>query len=602
MFPSLESKNEDIMWWILLPASCILLAVLFMYYLDWRERKLLLLGGKRWDVVVVGGGAAGLTASLSASESGQSVLLLDASSVGGTTARSGGGVWIPDNHFKREAGGTETESSFLEYVRQSKGDSLTPIESRRASSFFRHAKEAISFLVERGVRMEMPSNVSGPGRESNLAYVRSKGLPDSLASTFCDYSLVGNSSGVGRTLHPEPSLYGILAQLPQTLREISILTLLRYTPYVLSSKYSKQGNGADLVSQLVSIVKAKENVTILERTRVMSVEREAGGWILHALEGKIRSRKVIVSCGGAGADGSRASSSISFPVRSSCSDPSARGDLLGAGGSLSKPSAWLKQTWTEKDENEYTLGGALGIWFIAGSSSFVVDKRGKRFVNEHKAYPLRAKAQIEEARSEVVFYICDEFTRRRYASLRATGGVLPETPLCGGSEPEWMHKSNTWEELLDNAKQSLLKHVPGANADSFVSELRRTREAWDSNSSKGEDPHFGRGSTENLVWPYIHPDDASSSNPSVRPFLTEGPYYCVALSVAVLDTVGEIYTDERWRALDPHKRVLPGLCAAGNSAVPILDKAVYLSGGFTLGHAICSGFLAGRSGEEEEEV
>lgn len=593
-------------WWILLPASCILLALLFTYYLEWRERKLILLGGKRWDVVVVGGGAAGLTASLSASErASQSVLLLDASSIGGTTARSGGGAWIPDNQFKREAGGTETESSFLEYVRHRKGDSLTPMEARRASSFFRHAKEAISFLVERGVRMEMPSNVSGPGRESNLAYVRSKGLPDSLASTFCDYSLISNSSGVGRTLHPEPSLYGMLAQLPQTLREISFLTLIRYTPYVLSSKYSKQGNGADLVSQLSSIVKARDNVTVLEKARVKSLERrEGGGWRLHLIDGgRIDSNKVIVSCGGAGAVASRASSSISnFPVRSSCCDPSSRGDLLGAGGSLSRPSAWLKQTWTEKDENEYTLGGSLGIWFVAGSSSFMVDKRGRRFVNEHKAYPLRAKAQIEEAKSEVVFYICDEFTRRRYASLRATGGVLPETPLCGGSEPDWMHKSNTWEELLDNAKRSLLKHVPGANADSFVSELRRTREAWDSNSANGEDPHFGRGSTENLVWPYIHPDDASSSNPSVRPFLSEGPYYCVVLSVAVLDTVGEIYTDERWRALDAQKRVIPGLYAAGNSSVPILDKAVYLSGGFTLGHAICSGFLAGRCGEEEEEV
>jgi 3-oxosteroid 1-dehydrogenase len=70
------------------------------------------------DIVVVGSGAAGLTAALTAAVAGSSVLLLEASPlIGGTTAFSGGMMWVPNNTHLPERGGTDSTSAALEYIR-----------------------------------------------------------------------------------------------------------------------------------------------------------------------------------------------------------------------------------------------------------------------------------------------------------------------------------------------------------------------------------------------------------------------------------------------------------------------------------------------------
>lgn len=599
-------------------------ALMFFRLLRLRRRKGLI-EDREWDLVVVGAGAAGFAASISAKEARaeMKVLLLDAGDGkgGGTSAKSGGGVWIPNNELKRGllGGREESEEAFLRFVAASKGSAMTRMEALRALAFFRAGSEAEAELRRLGLPLELPANVTGAGKEANREFMRKSGLPESdlIASSFCDYSLRRNESGIGRTLHPKPSLAGQLSQLAQTLGEISLLTLLRYTPDVLTSKYSKQGNGADLVRGLRRIALEGKGCALLNRARVTSIDQFGGRFVLQTAEGPVSARKVVVACGGAGASKERANEAVGFATRGSCCAREARGDLTGAAGALSNPSAWLKQTWTEVGgEEEYVLGGTLGIWFMAGSSSFLVDKRGRRFVNEASAYPIRTRAQIERARTEVAVYVCDEHTRRRYASLRATGGVLPETPLCGGcgADKRWVHRSETWEELLRNAGEALeasLRRM-GAEVDveAFRANLDATRRRWDQMVGRQgleADDDFRRGeSAENLVWPYIHPDDAGKKNPCVRPLSAEGPYYAVLVSAAVLDTVGEFYTDERWRAVNATtRRPIEGLYAAGNSATAVLDRAVYLSGGFTLGHALASGWSTGKEAalvlEEEEK-
>ena len=58
----------------------------------------------QFDVIVLGTGAAGLVAAIAAAEQGASVGLFERSDfVGGTTAMSGGVVWMPNNHHMRAA-------------------------------------------------------------------------------------------------------------------------------------------------------------------------------------------------------------------------------------------------------------------------------------------------------------------------------------------------------------------------------------------------------------------------------------------------------------------------------------------------------------------
>lgn len=70
-----------------------------------------------FDLVVLGAGAGGLTAATVAAKQGLATLLIEKSSyVGGTTAISGGMVWVPDNHLMRAAGIQDSRDTARSYL------------------------------------------------------------------------------------------------------------------------------------------------------------------------------------------------------------------------------------------------------------------------------------------------------------------------------------------------------------------------------------------------------------------------------------------------------------------------------------------------------
>src|SRR6266700_7182145 len=70
-----------------------------------------------YDVVVVGAGAAGMTAALTAAKRGLSVLVVEkAATFGGSAARSGAGIWIPNNEVILAAGVPDTPSKAAQYL------------------------------------------------------------------------------------------------------------------------------------------------------------------------------------------------------------------------------------------------------------------------------------------------------------------------------------------------------------------------------------------------------------------------------------------------------------------------------------------------------
>jgi 3-oxosteroid 1-dehydrogenase len=76
-----------------------------------------------FDVVVIGSGAAGLTAALTAAHHGAKVVVLEKGHLwGGTSATSGGTIWIPNNHLIAPAGGEDNPADAFRYIRQLAGD------------------------------------------------------------------------------------------------------------------------------------------------------------------------------------------------------------------------------------------------------------------------------------------------------------------------------------------------------------------------------------------------------------------------------------------------------------------------------------------------
>lgn len=98
----------------------------------------------QFDVVVVGSGGAGMTAALAAAHHGLSVAVLEKTGVfGGSTARSGGGVWAPGNEVLHRAGVRDSPGQARTYLAHVAGDG---VPARRQQAFLEHAPDMIRFI------------------------------------------------------------------------------------------------------------------------------------------------------------------------------------------------------------------------------------------------------------------------------------------------------------------------------------------------------------------------------------------------------------------------------------------------------------------------
>lgn len=537
-----------------------------IYLMEILEQRTL---AEHYDLIVVGSGAAGLTAAATAAESGLQVLVVEKSGLlGGTSAVSGGMLWIVANHYAEQAGAEDSKAAGRVYV--------------EAVSRGRGRSELLDAAVNHGAEM--------------LRYAEEHlGVEFIFLNNFPDYrqDLPGAAKG-GRTVEPQLFNYrdalGQLARYirtdgrhPYTMQEYETWGAFTRFPWKKLQERMESGvaaKGHALVSMLVAACQ-RHGVTFAVQAqveRLLTDEHAVTGLVLVGGQ-QVSASAVMLASGGFEWDRQLADSMLASRLYTVCSPPSNTGDGLkmaqriGAATRGTREAWWAPMSLTGGTRDGQPIGSLLRFE-RQGPGSIMVNRHGKRFANEAQNYNDLARClqswdsthnQTLNTPAHVVF---DQSYLERY-------GILDHR--AGQPTPSYLHVADSLEELAAKIE------VP---ADVLVATVDR----FNAMAIKGVDEDHGRGDSEyDRYW-----GDAQCPwpNPSLGP-LQYGPYYALEVVNGAFGTSGGVGTDGRGRVVDVDGTPIPGLYAAGNVA-----DSPYASGypgaGATLGPLMTLAYLAAR--------
>ncbi|MEY9757260.1 FAD-dependent oxidoreductase [Bradyrhizobium yuanmingense] len=551
------------------------------------------------DVLVAGSGCSGMSAAITARHRGLDVLIVEKEPrFGGTTARSGGWLWIPGTSLAKAYGIEETPEQARTYLRHEAGNNY---DAARVDAFLSAGPEAVDFFTTKtALRFDMPlvfpdyhaeapggaqggrSMVTRPfdGRElGNL--IKSLGMPLPELTVFG--MMLGSGKEIIHFMRVTKSLTSAVYVAKRLTRHF--MDVLRY------GRGMTLTNGNALAGRLAkSALDLKIPMWLSSPVRELTVENGAVTGAIVSREGRevrVRARQgVVLACGGFPHDvGRRRKMFPHAPTGVEHYSPGPTGNTgdglrlaEGAGGRiedrLPNAAAWVPVSLTTRKD------GSKGVMphFIdrAKPGVIAVMRDGRRFANEGNSYHDFVQAMIKAAKpgEEIAaFLVCDHKTLRKYGL-----GCVPPFPMPLGHHLKtgYLMRGDTLETLAAKA---------GIDAKAFAETVRQ----FNVTAPLGQDAAFGKGSK---AYNRYQGDALHGPNPCVAP-IENGPFYAIKMVIGDLGTYAGIVTDANARALDAEGRVIPGLYAAGNDMASIMGGN-YPGAGITLGPALTFGYIAGR--------
>jgi 3-oxosteroid 1-dehydrogenase len=536
------------------------------------------------DVLIVGSGIAGTAAALAATSRGATVIMLEKLPFrGGTTAKSGGVFWIPDNAWLKHQGVADTRIDALRYMvrlahpqRYVASDPLLGIsqpEFDLIAAFYDNGSKVLDTLVATtGLKLVPWMTWEG------------KAYPDYYAD------IAENTVKRGRSLVPDVSGHPERVIWPN--------------------------NGGAGESLLWALQQGFERlpIEVLLDHAVLDVIRDASGTItgLQVDRGdaapvafKAR-RAVIFASGGFTHNPELARSHLKGHIWGGCAAPGSTGDFIAiaqrAGAVLGNMSnAWWGQVPVEVALK--TRSVPVDVWSTPGDSMIQVNRHGRRFVNEKIQYNERTQAHFTwdpvkgEYPNLLGFMIWDARTAKHYAGY----DPIP----AANAKLEQIIEGATLDDLAANIAARLEKiaaHTGGLKlAPDFVKTLRGTLKRYNAAAKKGVDDDHSRGQASiEIAFQFMNAARAPNPYPNItmHPIADAGPYYAVILGAGTLDTKGGPVINPRGQVLDGRSLPIPRLYAAGNCAASPAGSA-YWAGGGTIGPAMTFGYLAGAAAAAE---
>ncbi|WP_205874778.1 FAD-binding protein [Mycobacterium camsae] len=551
------------------------------------------------DVLIVGSGGGGMTAALTAAWCGLDALVIEKSpQFGGSTALSGGGIWVPGAPAQRRAGYSPAPEEAVRYLRR-----ITEglVSDARIRQYVESAPRMLEFLE---------------GLSPWLEFVWKPGYADY-------YPELPGGSELGSTINVPPiDLRELGADEPRLLQPLALVPKgIWLGPKELRSFYRIRQSWSGkvvLVKLIARMIRARlfgERIaaigqSLAARLRLAMKERDIPLWLDTPLSDlvvdadgsvvgarvrrggalqRIGARRAVILASG-GFDHDMAWRKEHQPVVDqdwSFGSPAAMGDGIRAGQEVGAAADLLDEAWWfpaiqwPDGRMQFMLNERMM------PAQFIVNGDGKRFINEAAPYMDFGHAMIEGHKSGVTHIPCWLITDQRSFNRYVIGGHLPIPKIPGAPVPTgrkvpkaWLdsgvvRSATTWAELA-------------AKIDVPATQLEATAARFNELARAGHDDDFNRGDS---VYDNYY-GDPTLPNPNLYP-LGDPPYYAFRIVPGDLGTSGGLRTDEFARVLRPDDTVVPGLYAVGNTSAPVMGRS-YAGAGATIGPAMTFGFVAAK--------
>ena len=539
------------------------------------------------DVVVVGAGGAGMCAALAAAAQGLDVVLVEKSEYfGGSTARSGGGVWMPGNYALRSAGQVSADdlAQAKLYLDSIVGDDVPKV---RRDTYLERGPEVLDFVRSHTpLRFEWvpdyadyhPEAPGGrpAGRSCEPIPLDARFLGDELERLHPQYTKAPANMIVTQADFRKISLGLRTWRGPATMVKVllrRVLSLVRGQRMFAMGNAIAIGLRKGLMDAQVPVVYGAELTGLtLEDGRVVGVEVARG-----AEAQTVRARRgVVLGSGGFERNLELREKHQPHPTSidwTTGSEFNTGGGIL-AGIAAGAGTDLLDDAWWGP-----TIPLPNGPWFCLAErnlpGSIIVNQAGERYMNEALPYVEAVHAMYDGEATGVGHVPSWMVIDQRYRNRYLFAGLSPRQPFPG----RW-YKSGTVKKAASIEALAAEIEVP---ADA----LRATIERFNGFAGTGTDEDFHRGES---AYDKYYSDPTVKPNPSLH-VIDQAPFYAVKIVPGDLGTKGGLVTDERARVLRPDGSVIEGLYAAGNVSSAVMGHT-YAGPGATIGPALAFGYLA----------
>lgn len=536
------------------------------------------------DVLVVGTGGTGLAAAIAAKDAGADVLLIEGHDKwGGTTMRSGGGLWLPVNPVMQREGLPDSKDEALDYLEAAIGDAGPASSRERREAFIDAIPGVVIRLEELGVRW-------------------------AAAKNYPDYYPERAGGKVGRSIEPKPfdgrrlgewlerSRYKDAVPAPAMNDDFWELSRAWSTPsgvvrgarvvfrtlggLVTGKKLF--GMGGALVMSLMRVVQDQGTPVRLSTRLVELVTADDGAVTGAVVEGPVdggsTARYTVTARGGvvlgAGGFAHRTEWRQKYhgvPGWSAAAETD-QGTAIEQGAAVGGTLALMDDAWWGAGIDKH--GEGMNSFILSERSmpfGLVVDQSGRRYVNESTSYIDFGHAMLERNKTVPAvpsWLVHDVRFRRRY---------LNNATLVGSKKMKQngdLVYADTLEELAEKI---------GVDRETF----RATIQRFNGFARTGSDQDFHRGDS---LYDRYYADPLVRPNPNLGP-LERGPFSAIRIVPGDLGTKGGLLTDEHARVLREDGSVIPGLYAAGNTTASVMGRT-YPGPGSTIGPAVVFGWVA----------